>query len=184
MFARIKNGARALFEDIDISPIKDAAKSLIEALEGPGGKELAGGLHDMFGSIFHTLFDPFKGPEGVQKLTSVMHGIAIAMHTVGEAARNVAPLIGYAVSGLAVIGGSGELESGAHALDRIGAGLRFVFDSLTGLGALDPGAMVGNLVKALDIDVLDLESVGTRMIDGLGRTDRLSGAARVVDVRS
>jgi hypothetical protein len=182
MLARVKNDARGLFEDIDIGPIKEATKSLFEALEGPGGKELAGGLQDMFGSIFHTLFDPFKGPEGVQKLTNVMHTMAEAAHRVADAARAAAPVVSFLVDVLGRANAAGD-NGGPSAIARVADVLFTLFEVMTGLAVFDLDGMMKRITTALggvgDL-VPDLGSVGTRMIDGLVN-GIAGGAARVVD---
>jgi hypothetical protein len=184
MFARIRNDARALFEDIDIGPIKEAGKSLIEALEGPGGKELAGGLQDMFGSLFHTLFDPFKGPEGAAKIQLIMHEAANAMHNVADAARRGAPYIRMVVDTIAALSQSNKGDSGYSQFERIAQGLKLILDIGMNLATMGTfGDVSGDIAKLFDlgdIELPDLGKLGGDMIDGLvGGIE--SGAAKVVD---
>lgn len=184
MLARVKNDARALFEDIDIGPIKEATKSLFTALEGPGGKELAGGLQDMFGSIFHTLFDPFKGPEGVQKLTNVMHAIAEGAHHVGATVRLVAPAVSWLVDRISELSAAGDGASGSSGFSKIVAGMKLFADSILLLtGLVSTQTLADDISAMFDIDnvkIPDASTIGTRMIDGL-ENGITSGAARVVD---
>lgn len=178
LFSGLKIRFEQLFEDVDTSPMKDALKSVLEVLGGPGGKELKGELTNTIGSLFHALFDPFKGPEGVKKLEGILHTVSAALRLVRGAIEAVGPYFGKLTNWLAEAGGSGSIDQG---IDKIMKVIEVVHAIEQALVEFNPKPLADLIAEWLGGDAApDLSSVGSDMIDGLiGGIE--GGAAGVVD---
>jgi hypothetical protein len=177
---RIKIGFTGLFDSVDLSPIKDALKSVGAVLEGPVGAELKGALTGLFGQLFHTLFDPFKGPEGQKKLEAIFKTLAEGARIATDLLREAAPYVKAFVELTAGLFGK-DYQSSNGLVSSLGA----IRDLLVGLVTFDTGAIVSSVQRLFDLGSITSEvtggaySIGTGIIDGIvnGIT---SGASRVV----
>ena len=181
---RLKIGFGSLFDSVDLAPIKDALTSVASVLEGPVGAEFKTSLTGLFGQLFHTLFDPFKGPEGQKKLEALFKTISSAATETTAALKALAPLVQVLVDVSTAIGGSGkDATQGSPVL----AFLKALVQGFVGLTSAQPQLVLDSVRTLLDmagqlagIDASGAaQGIGTGIVDGIisGIT---SGAAGVV----
>ncbi len=165
---RIKIGFTGLFDSVDLSPIKDALKSVGAVLEGPVGGELKGALTGLFGQLFHTLFDPFKGPEGQKKLEAIFKTIAEGARIATDLLREAAPVVKAFVEITAGLFGK-DYKSSNGLVSSLGA----IRDLLVGLVTFDTGAIVSSVERLFNLEPIASQAmassfgIGTGIVDGM-----------------
>lgn len=177
---RIKIGFAGIFDSVDLTPIKEALKSVSAVLEGPVGAELKGALTGLFGQLFHTLFDPFKGPEGQKKLEAVFKTIAEGARIATDLLREAAPYVKAFVELTAGLFGK-NYKSSNGLVSSLGA----IRDLLVGLATFDTGAIVSSVERLFDLSPIASSAmssaygIGTGIVDGVVNGIQ-SGVSRVI----
>jgi hypothetical protein len=167
LLSGIKLGFESLFDKVDTGPMKEALSNVMGALAGPAGAELKSELTQTIGALFHTLFDPFKGEAGKQRLERMLHTMSGALRNIRGAIEAAAPVIEKLVDLIDRIGGSDSAEEGTSKIDDLANVLVLLGDAATGgtLSALL--SLVGAIEALADTETPDLGSLGSDMIDGL-----------------
>ncbi len=90
---RVKDALGDLFQDVDLTPLKDLLKNLLSALNGPAGEGLKNAISSFFGSLFKILASTFQGPEGQKKLERFLNTMTNAILMAGEILEKHGPFI-------------------------------------------------------------------------------------------
>lgn len=115
--ARVEGGFKKLFKGVDISPVLGALQNVDTMLQGAGGKMLKGSISGVFGQLFHTLFDPFNGPGGQQKLELFAKGASEGLDKLTGLLKQAAPYVSFFVDCVAALG-KGD-KNGVTGLDKM-----------------------------------------------------------------
>lgn len=203
---RLKDALGDLFQDVDLGPLKDALKGILDAVNGPAGAELKAGISKFFGEIFKVIGSLFSGPEGARRLQETLHSAARAFEMAAQVITAVGPIIVAVVGAvidilnLANQGRDGIGDWGQSIVDAFSAAgaaiAAFVmipvaafltlWDAIVGVvGAIvdtvvglpdSIGAAIGGVGDSLSADA---SGIGTSIIDGLV-SGILNGAAAVI----
>lgn len=148
LLARAQHAVRALFEDVDIGPIRGALKNAVSLLEGPGGKALKGAIGGTVGQLIHTIFDPFSGPGGAQRFQLFAHAVMEALAAVTAALKAAAP---YVTKFVDIMASLGKVDAkGSSGLDKVVGSIKLLYyitKSFLQLGVGKVGGF-GDIAKA------------------------------------
>lgn len=205
-FARVlgdvKGNFERLFDDVDLGPIKEFLGNLVDAMKGPAGKELKGSITEFFGALFHTIFDPFKGEEGKQRLEHFLKQITNVLKMMTEVVRELAPLFSFLARLIgqtnAEADGSGAKPFGkwdgvatmfnsiAGAAERMRSAISFDMGPLDRVGALGAAAndngrnlgnsMIAGMVAAITSGAGSVQSAMASVVAGAGSVNVPFGA--------
>ncbi len=117
LFSALEDQAVRLFDKVDVSPLTHALGFVLDAMKGPEGQAIKGGISDIFGGIFDALFGGFDK----SNVKSTMASIGAALKEIGAEIKAAAPAMQAFISGI-VSGGGGAVDvitSIAHAMGSI-----------------------------------------------------------------
>lgn len=164
---RIKDALGDLFQDVDLGPLKDVMKSILEVLSGPEGKLLGSAISDFFGTLFKTIAEPFQGPEGKQRLKNLVIAVANAIEWAALVLKKYGPTVVAVIAKIIdVVSGTGE---GDTKIRKIAAAILDLVASFSGIRGIGAGIdAFTNLAKALGL-IPDSIPTPSEMIAKLGQ---------------
>lgn len=177
LLARVKLGFAQLFTGFDLGPLKDALRNAAELLEGSEGAQLKAAFSEAGSEIIKTLFGPFQGPEGKQRMIAVMAELISLLHAVKDAAKEAAPAVKSLIDLVAsadkkdlsqIVKGQ-KKGSDLAGPGMINEGLGGVLGGLLGDGGMLPGALGEMGPKGLPL--------GSAFVDGIAQGINDNGAA-------
>lgn len=172
-----------LFDQIDTSPIKGALDNVLGVLQGQAGGGLKTALGNFFGTLFHTLFDPFKGADGQQRITAFITTVTAALNGGAAVFKAFAPVVRVLVDALRwLTEGLSNKGTGSSVLSTIGAEILRFLNAVNPIsGAVDQLMSLFAIIDSLsslefDLPELpDLGELGSQMMNGL--IDGIAGGA-------
>lgn len=96
IFGDISGKFARMFDKVDIGPLRDAAKAVLAAFDGPAGEKMRAGINKIFGGIFDALFGAFDAG----RVDAIFSAIGDAMNIVGDIIQAVAPAVKEFIGGL------------------------------------------------------------------------------------
>lgn len=102
LFGDLSGKFQRLFDKVDISPLRNALKTVLTALDGPAGAKLRDGINKIFGGLFDALF----GALDSKRIESILGVVGDALSVVGDIIKAAAPAVKEFVGGF--IDGFGE----------------------------------------------------------------------------
>ena len=162
----------SMFDSVDLQPIKDALKSVLNVMTGPDGEKFKAAVNTLFGTLFRVLGAAFSGKDGEARISRFVTAMASAMEGAARIMEQAGPQIITVIDGLSkIFDRSGSTSGGSW------------FDSLVSGALALSGALIGvdfnGFLANVSVFKGYLLGMGSDMIAGLvqGIT---SGAANVV----
>lgn len=109
---RVKDALGDLFQNVDLTPLKNALKMLLDVLGGPAGQKLQSAISKFFGTLFSVMFKAFEGPGGQEKLERFVNTLTRGILAAAELLEKHGPFIFKTLDRIFSLLGSDAPEGG------------------------------------------------------------------------